>query len=127
MKPSEGKVFTPISLWAETPYHPDVMGIAFEGDEYNPPPTDREYFLELLFVPDGVEGAPEVGAIWEVPPDEPFFILVPTYRWTLPAPDFGDPGPQGYLFSLTMTPVIPEPASLMSLLLGGVLIRRRRA
>ena len=121
LSPLESEVFTPIALWAERHFEPDVMGIAFEGDEFNPPPQDRQYFLELLYVPEGIEGAPPVGTIWEAPSDGPFSVTVPTYRWTLPEPNYGSPDPAGYLFSFTMTPVIPEPASFFGLILGAVL------
>lgn len=127
MQANEGKTFAPIALWATDRYAPEIMGLAFEGDPANPPPEDRRYFLELLYVPEGLEGAPEAGTVWEVPYRGLFSILVPTYRWMDDGP--GPSGqPHGYLFSFRVTPVIPEPRGWLGALLtaGGLAAARRR-
>jgi hypothetical protein len=103
------------------------MSLALEADVYFTPPSDRSYLLELLYVPEGVEGAPEVGTVWEVPLDKTLAVTVPTYRWAPDGPDDPD-DPHGYLFSFTIT-AVPEPASVLGLIVGGMLAwapRRRR-
>lgn len=126
MRSDETKTFDPIALWASNTFPADFMGIAFEGDDLNPPPEDRRYLLELLYVPDGIESAPPVGTVWEVPARGLFYVLVPTYRWWEDKTDSAGE-PHGYLFSFTMTPVIPEPSSLLAAgLLGAAWIAGRR-
>ena len=124
--PDEGKTFSPIALWATNTYTGDLIGIAFEGDESAPPPENRRYFLELLSVPEGVEGAPPEGTVWEVPAHGLFSVILPTYQWW--EDKGGPPGePHGYLFSFTITPEIPEPGTMVcALLAAGVLALRRR-
>jgi hypothetical protein len=124
LEPDEGKTFAPIALWATDTYVGDTMGLSFEGDDLNSPPPDRRYYLKLLGVPEGIKDAPPVGTVWEVPYRGLFNVQVPTYRW------WEDKGwseslPHGYLFAFTMTPVIPEPGSLVGgLLAAGWLLRR---
>jgi hypothetical protein len=119
--PDESKTFSPITLWATSDYEPDTMSLAIEADPYFTPPADRNYLLELLAVPDGIGGAPEVGTVWQVPLDEAFVVTVPTYRW---APD--DPeDPHGYQFAFTIT-AVPEPASILGLILAAVLMHANR-
>ncbi|MBU0616963.1 MAG: PEP-CTERM sorting domain-containing protein [Planctomycetes bacterium] len=100
--------------------------MAIEADVYFTPPADRSYLLELLYVPEGINGAPEVGTAWEVPLDQTFVVSVPTYRWSPDDPD----DPHGYLFAFTIT-AVPEPASVFGLIVAGMLLhahrRRRRA
>lgn len=61
-----------------------------------PIPTNRNYRIELLYVPPGIQGAPAVGTTWEFRPDEVFTATVPTF-WT-------NDGHEGYRFSLTVGP-----------------------
>jgi len=101
--------------------------MAIEADAYFTPPGDRDYLLELLYVPEGISGAPEVGTVWTVPLDETFVVTVPTYRWSPDGPD-GSEDPHGYQFAFTMT-AVPEPASAFGLIVGGLILhanRRRR-
>ncbi len=116
--PHESKTFSPITLWATGGYEPKTMSMAIEADAYYSPPADRSYLLELLEVPEGISGAPEVGTVWEVPLDKTFVVTVPTYRWVPDDPD----DPHGYQFAFTMT-AVPEPASVLGLLFGGLLLR----
>ena len=81
MSPTDSKTWSPIYLWANPDaYEPNTMAISFEPASDAKPPDDRLYTLELLYVPEGVEGAPPVGTVWEVPADLPFYIEVPTYK-----------------------------------------------
>ena len=101
------------------------MGLIFVGDDANPPSPDRRYFLELLYVPEGIVGAPEVGTVWEISYRDVFYIEVPTYRWWEDGP--GPNGePHGYLFSFTITPTVPEPTGFTGVLCGAALIAARR-
>jgi hypothetical protein len=119
--PEESKTFAPITLWATSAYEPETMAMAIEADVYFTPPADRSYVLELLYVPEGINGAPEVGTTWDVPLDKTFVVTVPTYRWSPDGPD----DPHGYLFAFTIT-AVPEPASLLGLMMGGLLVRAHR-
>ena len=122
--PDESKTFAPIVLWATNDFEPDAMSMAIEADPYFTPPADRSYLLELLYVPEGISGAPDVGTVWEVPLDEPLVITVPTYRWSPDSPDDPD-DPHGYRFAFTMS-AVPEPASVFGLLTVGMLLHAQR-
>ncbi len=117
MEPPDAKTWFPLHLWATADWGPDTMSLAFEADPYFSPPADHSYVLELLFVPEEVTGAPEVGTVWDIPRDELFVLTVPTFR--------SETGKDSYQFSFTITPV-PEPASLFGLAVGGLLLRHAR-
>ena len=119
--PDESKIFSPVTLWATSEYEPDTMSLAIEADVNFAPPAERNYLLELLAVPDGISGAPEVGTVWPVPLDQTLVVTVPTYRW---APDSTE-DPHGYQFAFTIT-AVPEPASVFGLILAAVLMPARR-
>lgn len=118
---TEGKVWSPLHVWAAPDYLFDTMYFSMEADQYYAPPENRGYYLELLDVPAGVKNAPPVGTVWEVPRQGTFTIALPVFRT--------DDGLLGYQFSFTISPVIPEPAALGFLCLGsaGLLLRKRRA
>ncbi len=115
--PHESKTFAPITLWATNGHESKTMSMAIEADAYFTPPADRRYLLELLFVPEGISGAPQIGTVWEVPRDKLFVVTVPTYRWM---PD-GANDPHGYQFAFTIS-AVPEPASGLGLLFVGWLL-----
>ncbi|MFH1416812.1 MAG: PEP-CTERM sorting domain-containing protein [Planctomycetota bacterium] len=94
------------------------MFISFKADTVFPPPTDREYFLKLLYVPPGMDGAPAVGTQWQIPTNVPFSLQLPTFRakW----------GDGGYRFAFTMSETVPEPGTALMLLLATVLALRRK-
>jgi hypothetical protein len=115
MGPDDSKTWFPLHLWATPDWGPDTMSLAFEADPYFSPPADRSYRLELLFVPEDVTGAPEVGTEWEIPHDGPFVLTVPTFR--------SQTGKDSYRFSFTITPV-PEPAGVVGLTIGALLLHR---
>ena len=62
------------------------------------PPSNRDYTLELLFVPADVEDAPPVGTIWHIPADESFMIELPTFTTY--------DGLEGYQFAFVVGPVV---------------------
>lgn len=115
--PDESKTWSPLHLWADPKYGKPTMSLAVEADPYFTPPADRQYLLELTFVPEGIMGAPPVGTVWELPLDEMFVLTVPTYQ--------AEDGLGGYRFSFTMT-AVPEPASAIGLVVGALLLRGRR-
>jgi hypothetical protein len=124
-EPHESEVWDSLYVWA-TPSYPageKTMFFSMRPDTLFLPPDDRDYILELLQVPEGVEGAPPIGTSWKVPLTwEGLVIEVPAYRT--------DDGLSGYRFSFTITKVIPEPSAL--LLFGGVALaltagRQRRS
>jgi hypothetical protein len=117
---SEAKIWSPLHVWA-TPYFIfDTMYFSMEGDLLYPPPIDRRYYLELLAVPEDAKDPPPVGTLWEVPRQGVFTIALPVFRT--------DNGLLGYQFSFTVSPVVPEPASLgwFSLGIAGLWLRSRR-
>jgi hypothetical protein len=91
------------------------MQLSFEPMKNSPPPADRTYTLTLVDVPLGVSGAPEVGTTWPIDPYKTTIIDVPTY--------YTNNGLKAYEFSVTMS-AVPEPASLVGLLLVALLRRR---
>ena len=93
----EAVVWSPLHVHATTSYEPDTMFFSMVAWEFYPPPPNREYTLELLYVPEGVEGAPPVGTTWDVPVDGTFSIEIPTYRSLSSA--------GAYRFSFTMSAV----------------------
>jgi hypothetical protein len=131
MAPGESKTWTPIHLWAnpDAPQE-DTMILSIEGSAGAPPPGNRTYTLELLYVPPGINGAPPVGTIWEVPPSGLFMVDVPTFATY--------DGLESYQFAFTVGPVensdIPTVSEwgvmIMAVLLAataGTITRRRRA
>ena len=105
--------YSPIGLWAEPGFANDTMFLSVKADTLFPPPTDREYSLELLYVPEEIEDAPAVGTVWTLPTDGSIFeIEMPTFR--------SDTGEGTYQFAFTASAAVPEPAS------GLVMLLRRR-
>jgi hypothetical protein len=97
MSPIESKTWAPLHLWANPDiYEPNTMTLSIEPASDVPPPADRTYTLELLYVPDGVQGAPPVGTTWSVPPDQIFMIDVPTFMTY--------DGLEGYRFAFKIWP-----------------------
>ena len=96
------------------------MNFSLVSDSLYPPPRDRRYLLELLQVPEGLEGSPPEGTVWELPLDELFTLKLPTHRTTN--------GLEGYQFALTFTAVVPEPGTFALLAVGVTpfLLRSRR-
>jgi predicted CXXCH cytochrome family protein len=86
------------------------MPVTFEASESAMPPSDRQYLLELMSVPDGVTGAPAVGTIWKLPLAEALTLYLPTYR-DAHTPTTID-SPTGYQFAFTMTEAEPGPGDL---------------
>ena len=111
----KGVVWRPLTVWATPDYAENTMFMALQADTLFSPPDDREYFLELVFVPEGISGAPPVGTKWKVPAEGPFNVELPTYRSAT--------GEGAYRFAFSMSPVIPEPggAALLAIGLSGVL------
>jgi len=101
---NERKTWEPICVWA-TPYNSSsTMAVTFQASATAVPPSDRRYLLELLHVPEGVTGAPEVGTVWELPVVGSRSIYLPTYKTT--------DGLTGYQFALTFTEALPAPGDL---------------
>lgn len=115
-EPGTSTTWAPIHLWAEEGvFEAPEMKLSFEPDPFYPPPSDGTYTLELLYVPEGIVGAPAVGTTWTIPTYRPFTVEVPKY--------FSDDGLDSYHFGFTWT-AAPEPSTLM-LLLTLLAIRRR--
>jgi hypothetical protein len=91
-----------------------ALSIAFDGSAL--PPTNRTYTLKLTYVPAGMENPPPVGTTWTVGPVETLTVEVPTFKTYN--------GLEGYQFEFTVSET-PEPATLVSLLLLGLCLRRR--
>jgi hypothetical protein len=115
LAPDESKTWDSIYVWADPIYTGDVMPFSMEADDTYPPPADRTYLLELLIVPDGVVGAPAVGTVWELPLNQVFTLLLPTW-WS-------DTGLDSYRFAFTIT-AAPEPAGLAGLVVVMLFSRR---
>jgi len=115
----QSRTWDSLYVWATPEYGTDVMYFSMRADTLFAPPDDRSYLLELLQVPDGVVGAPELGTIWEIPLDAPFTVELPTFATKN--------GLEGYRFAFTVSEVVPEPTTLSLLAIGGLMaIRRRR-
>ncbi len=80
---NEGKTWEAFYVWANPSHAPANMFVSFKADARacrnvaNPaalPPSDRHYLLELVSLADGVTGAPEVGAVWELSLDQLFTL-----------------------------------------------------
>lgn len=117
LAPDESKTWAPIYLWADPRYYTDeAMFLSFQPDSYAKPPGDRTYTVELLYVPDGITGAPDVGTTWNLDPAWPLRIGVPTYAT--------ENGLKSYQFAMTIS-AVPEPTALACVLLMLGLRRRR--
>jgi hypothetical protein len=116
MAPGDSKTWAPIHLWADPySYGQETMFLSVEPFAGNQPPSDRTYTIELLYVPDGIDGAPPVGTTWPV--DKSLVTIeVPTFATY--------DGMEGYRFSFTAS-AVPEPAALPGMLLPVALLRRR--
>lgn len=92
----ESKTWAQIFVWSDPRYHEATMVFAIEANMLLvPPPVDRKYELELMAVPDGVEGAPEVGTTWTVPVDGTTVLVeLPNFSATS--------GLEGYEFRFTI-------------------------
>lgn len=115
----ETKIWEPIHVWADPSFADPIMYFSMEAHPDLPAPADRDYFVQLLYVPEDVVGAPPVGAVWPLPEKGVLAIPVPTYRT--------DNGKKGYRFSFTATEVIPEPGSAALLAIGGLVCLKRRS
>ena len=78
--------------------------MTFQASSTVPPPSNRQYLLELLSVPDGVTGAPLVGTVWNLPSYGTYTLWLPTYRTT--------DGLTGYEFAFTITEAQPDPGDM---------------
>ena len=102
---NESKTWEPICVWARTTFVPDTMSVTFQAStDYYAPPTNREYFLELLSVPDGVTGAPPAGTVWQLSPVGTLILNLPTHRTT--------DGLTGYQFAFTISEAEPAPGDM---------------
>jgi hypothetical protein len=113
----EGKTFAPIYVWADAANAGSVMYFSMEPGGLAVPPAEWQYALQLLAVPAGVSGAPPVGKTWP--------LTAESFTLELPAWATND-GLTGYQFAFTITPAVPEPATL-GLLAAVLLLGRRRA
>ncbi|MFH1748600.1 MAG: hypothetical protein ABIG44_16315, partial [Planctomycetota bacterium] len=115
MSPGETKTWAPIHLWADAEqyYEGDKMYLSMMADVNFLPPANWRYVLELTYVPEGVEDAPEVGKTWELALDRTLTVEVPTF--------YAENGLDGYQFAFTVE-AIPEPATLAGLLMGTWII-----
>lgn len=93
----ERKTWGPICVWATRYFAGSTMLVTFQASTLLVPPSDRQYLLELLSVPDGVTSPYPVGTVWELPLVRQFTLELPTYRAT--------DGLTGYHFSFTITRV----------------------
>ena len=113
----ETEIWSGLYLWADPEtYEDSVMYLSVEADPGYPPPAGWRFVVELLYVPEGIEGAPEVGETWQVDPLNTLTIEVPTY-WAMN-------GLESYQFSFTIL-ALPEPTTLVGLVVGVLLLRRR--
>jgi hypothetical protein len=118
LKPEDAMTWQPLHVWAIMDFPDDEMYLSFEGSVDVPPPTSRRYFLELLYVPSDVEGAPPVGSRWELPTTGLWTLELPTYR--------AESGKRAYQFALTATAEVPEPGTLVLLSVALLGWRHRR-
>jgi hypothetical protein len=99
----QAKTWTPICLWADPDHYSDpTMYISFAADRNWVPPANRQYTVELLYVPNGIEGAPEVGTQWTVPLMGTLAIEVPTFK--------SYTGEGAYQFSFTVSAAADPPS-----------------
>ncbi len=80
------------------------MPLTFQAYTYLVPPSDRQYLLELLSVPDGVTSPHPVGTVWELPLVGKLTLELPTYHTT--------DGLTGYHFAFTITEAEPGPGDI---------------
>jgi hypothetical protein len=112
------QTWSPLYLWANPEaYTDETMFLSIEPAADAVPPSNRHYSLELLYVPDGVTGAPPVGTVWDVQPDHALVVEVPTYK--------SDDGRTGYQFAFTVG-AVPEPAPVLAVA-AALLAAGRRA
>jgi len=116
MSPGESKTWAPLCVWGDLTYTGEVLPFSMEADPAYPPPADRRYLLELLARPDGVEGGPPVGTVWELSLERLLTLYLPLY--------VTNNGLTGYQFAFTMT-AVPEPATMAALALATLFLRRR--
>lgn len=118
-KDDKSKTFSDIYVWAHPAYPDETMWVSFQSDPILAPPTNRRYWLELVDVPEGIEWPQQT--LWEVPVGENFTLALDAYTAL--------EGRDGYRFSFTISPVVPEPGNLVLVASGAVLLlggRRRR-
>lgn len=118
LAPSQAMTWSPIHVWASDGYLAGTMAFSIQGSDLFPPPLDREYSLQLLSVPKSVTGAPALGTTWAVPAEGPLTVVLPTYR------DVS--GEDAYKFAFTVSEVVPEPASVLLLLVVATISRPRQ-
>lgn len=116
LAPGESKTWAPLYVWGDLTYQGDVLPFSMEADPDVPPPPDRQYLLELLARPDGVEGGPPVGTVWELSLERLLTLYLPLY--------LTDDGLTGYQFAFTIT-ATPEPTTMAGLALATLFFRRR--
>lgn len=85
------KVWQPICVWADPIYIGETIDFSFELYELSPPYGERTYELELIAVPEGVDGAPPVGTVWTVEIGVETTMTIPVYRTEV--------GLEGYQFA----------------------------
>jgi len=78
--PDEEKTWAPILLWADPGFTSAQMDFSWEPDTTTPLPANRRLKLELLYVPDGITGAPAVGTVWDLPRTGSFLLTLPVYK-----------------------------------------------
>lgn len=116
---SEGDVKTwgGLHLWADPVYYgQETMMLSIAADQSHLPPTGWNYKVELLYVPEGIEGAPAIGTTWELELDKTLTIEVPTYGTYN--------GLESYEFAFTIE-AVPEPGAAVLLLAGLGMAARR--
>lgn len=96
LAPYESTDWQPIYLWAIPTYVGDYMNFAMKPYTPAPPPTNRAYTLELLYVPPEITNAPPVGTTWAISPSVEVLIPLPAYRTTDPY--------TGYQLKFTISP-----------------------
>ena len=118
LSPTESKTWTGLYLWANPDYYGETrMALSIAGDGTAPPPDDRKYVLQLVYVPKEIDNAPPVGTTWQVVQGETLTVEVPTYATHY--------GLDGYQFEFTVSEVVPEPATGLGLALMVLVLRRR--
>ncbi len=93
--PNESKTWEDVFVWADPIYAGDDMAFSVEADLDYPPPSNRDYELKLVTVPEDVTGAPPVGTVWKLPMHEVFTLLLPAHK--------SEDGTTGYEFEFTIT------------------------